>query len=570
MDRNQIILIAAAVVLFVASLQLGGQQASPPAEPPRAVEAPSSSAPLTPAGPGEPPAQAPPAAAANAQPGPEPVAIELSTLSNGSLQVEITNQGARLRSAQLTQYRDRAGEGALPVELATDPERGVLATRFGEGLPGAEQGVYRIRERTERIWEGELRWPSGAQLIQRIELDPEGYGGTLSVLVQNQGQIALETDFELDLFARHSEGTPSALLQNKNLSVWSRESGYLTQETVDGLEKSSFFGGGGALRESLPPPVDWVALESQYFLAAALAEGTGFGAALASNGMGAGSVSLVYPERQIGPGQQLERRYRLYLGPKVDEAIAAVDARLDASLVVGYAWVRPITLLFARLLIWLHDYVIANYGIGIILITLLLRVAMYPLTQKSMQSMRRMSVLAPQLKEVQERYKSDPARQQQELMALYKRTGINPLAAMGSGCLPMLLQMPFMIALYFALQGMIELRQASFLLWIDDLSAPEELASVFGVPIRPLALAMGGSMFLQTYLQPGGSDPQQQQQRQMMLMMSVVFVVMFYGFPSGLVLYWLVSNLLGIAQQALVNRAVPLPAAPGRQQEVSQ
>src|SRR5262249_36567657 len=152
---------------------------------------------------------------------------------------------------------------------------------------------------------------------------------------------------------------------------------------------------------------------------------------------------------------------------------------------------------------------------------------------------------APQLKEIQERYRDDPQRQQQELMALYKRTGLNPLTAVGSGCLPMMIQMPFMIALYYALQGMIELRQAPFMLWINDLSSPEDFITLAGVAIRPLALLMGGSMFLQTYLQPGSSDPQQQQQRQMMLMMSLVFVVMFYSFPSGLVLYWLVSNLLG-------------------------
>src|SRR6185503_15252418 len=173
-------------------------------------------------------------------------------------------------------------------------------------------------------------------------------------------------------------------------------------------------------------------------------------------------------------------------GPKVEERVTAVDSRLEPALVVGHAWVRPLTQLFSYMLNWLHDHAVANYGLGIIVITVLLRLAMFPLTQKSLTSMRKMSVIAPQLKEIQERHREDPQRQQQELMALYKRTGINPVTALGSGCLPMLIQMPFMIALYYALQGMIELRQAPFVLWMDDLSAPEDFVTLLGVPLRPL------------------------------------------------------------------------------------
>ncbi len=137
-------------------------------------------------------------------------------------------------------------------------------------------------------------------------------------------------------------------------------------------------------------------------------------------------------------------------------------------------------------------------------------------------------------------------------MALYRRKGMNPLTAVGGGCIPMLIQMPFMIALYFALRASIELRHAPFILWINDLSAPENFLEVFGIPIRPLPLMMGGSQLLQQYMTPTPSaDPQQ---KQMMTMMSLMFVFIFYQFPSGLVLYWFVSNLLGIAQQLFVNR----------------
>jgi YidC/Oxa1 family membrane protein insertase len=151
------------------------------------------------------------------------------------------------------------------------------------------------------------------------------------------------------------------------------------------------------------------------------------------------------------------------------------------------------------------------------------------------------------------------------MMALYQRKGINPFAAMGGGCLPMLIQFPFLIALYFALQGSIELRHAPFFWWIRDLSAPEELFSIAGVPIRLLPLMMGGSMVLQQRLTPtAGVDPQQ---KQMMTWMSVMFIFLFYQFPSGLVLYWFVSNLLGIAQQFWVNRQGRSAAARSARQD---
>jgi YidC/Oxa1 family membrane protein insertase len=201
---------------------------------------------------------------------------------------------------------------------------------------------------------------------------------------------------------------------------------------------------------------------------------------------------------------------------------------------------------------WTYAHVVSNYGVAIILLTVLLRLVTYPLTQKSMKSMKKFQVISPQLKEVQEKYKGDRERMQQEVMALYKRTGINPMTALGGGCLPMLLQFPFLIALYFALQASIDLRHADFMLWINDLSAPENLFSIAGMPIRPLPLMMGATMVLQQRLMPSaGADAQQ---RQMMTMMSVVFIFLFYQFPSGLVLYWFVSNLLGILQQLWVNR----------------
>jgi YidC/Oxa1 family membrane protein insertase len=211
------------------------------------------------------------------------------------------------------------------------------------------------------------------------------------------------------------------------------------------------------------------------------------------------------------------------------------------------------------MLSWTHRYVVANYGIAIILLTFLVRLVTFPLTQRSMTSMQSVSVVAPEMKQLQEKHKDDKVKLQQEMMALYRRKGINPVTAMGGGCLLMLIQMPFLLALYFALQSSIELRHAPFMLWIQDLSAPEDFLAIAGFPIRPLPLLMGVSMVLQQRLMPTPNvDPQQ---RQMMMWMSVFFIFLFYSFASGLVLYWFVSNLLAIGQQVLVRRQQAAKAA---------
>jgi YidC/Oxa1 family membrane protein insertase len=165
--------------------------------------------------------------------------------------------------------------------------------------------------------------------------------------------------------------------------------------------------------------------------------------------------------------------------------------------------------------------------------------------------MKRMSELQPKMKAIQEKYKDDRQLQSQKMMELYRSAGVNPLG----GCLPMLVQFPVFIGLYYALQSVIELRQAPFVAWIDDLSVPEALFVIPGIelPLRVLPLLMGGSMWLQQKMTPATTmDPMQQ--RMMQTIMPVMFTFLFYQFASGLVLYWLVSNLLGIAHQAWMNR----------------
>jgi len=222
---------------------------------------------------------------------------------------------------------------------------------------------------------------------------------------------------------------------------------------------------------------------------------------------------------------------------------------------MGYSFVKPLVSVFAAMLHWTHDHIVPNYGVAIILLTILVRVVAFPLTQRSMKSMKKVSAIAPQMKEIQEKYANDREKMQQELMKLYSQKGANPLTPLAGGCLPMLIQMPVMFGLYYALQSSIALRQAPFMLWIDDLSIPETLFTLpGGFPVRLLPLLMCGSMVLQQKMTPSTMDPQQV--RMMMVMMPVMFTFLFYTFPAGLVLYWITNTGLSILQQWRINQLV--------------
>jgi YidC/Oxa1 family membrane protein insertase len=197
----------------------------------------------------------------------------------------------------------------------------------------------------------------------------------------------------------------------------------------------------------------------------------------------------------------------------------------------------------------LSHRVTGNYGIDIIVLTLLVKVAFWPLTKKSFQSMREMQKLQPEMTKLREKYKDDPKQMNSEIMELYRRHKVNPLG----GCVPMILQIPVFFGLYQALSSTIQLRHAPFFLWIHDLSAPERLYVLgYGVPV--LTILLGVSMFVQQRMSPPAGDPAQQK---VMMFMPLVFTYMFIGFPAGLTIYWLTNNVLTIAQQYFVLRRLP-------------
>jgi YidC/Oxa1 family membrane protein insertase len=437
--------------------------------------------------------------------------------------------------------------GAMFVFLGPEPLRSLEAAEYEITASDSKSVEFRASK-------------GGLTVTRKLELDDAGYGGRMLVSIQNESGAPVQP--KLDVVAYGQERPVEAPDHFLNYSLVASVDGAVERAPIAGIGTAGFLGGllgrSAPTGTSYPAPVEWAGIDSQYFLLAAVSESArNTTAFLGPLGRDLGQSALGAASFEVPTGTGVERSYRLFFGPKVPEIVNTVDARLETSINNGWAIVRPLVHLFEAMLRWTYDHVVANYGVAIILLTLLVRVVTFPLTQRSMKSMKRFSVIAPQMKELQEKYANDRDKLQEEMMKLYRQKGMNPLSAMGGGCVPILVQMPFMIALYFALQTSIELRHAPFAFWINDLSAPENLFSIAGLPIRLLPLLMGASMLLQQRLTPTpNADPQQ---KQMMTLMSVVFTFMFYQFPSGLVLYWFVSNLLGIGQQLLVNRA---PAAP--------
>ena len=281
----------------------------------------------------------------------------------------------------------------------------------------------------------------------------------------------------------------------------------------------------------------WVAFLQHYFLTAWIApteDTNNFRALRLRNGLYLFGFSS--PAKLIEAGEVGEWKAQFYAGPKDQKRLEEIAPNLNLTVDYGFLWWVAIPLFY--LLDWLYG-IVGNWGVAIILLTIVVKALLYPLSAAGYKSMANMRGVAPQMKKLQERYAGDREKLSKEMMSLYQKEGANPLG----GCIPMLLPMPIFIALYWVLFESVELRQAPFILWIEDLAVMD--------PFFILPLAMGASMYWMQTLNPQVGDPMQQR---MMKMMPIMFTVLFLFFPAGLVLYWLVNNILSVAQQQYVYR----------------
>jgi len=266
-------------------------------------------------------------------------------------------------------------------------------------------------------------------------------------------------------------------------------------------------------------------------------------------------VTLANHVASLAPGAVETRKFHLFVGPKQAAVLDAYE-NLGLPRLVDFGWFGPI----AVLLVWIlraFYAVVRNYGVAIVLLTALTRVLLHPLTRKGQVAMYRMQKLQPKIKELQQKHKNDKQKLGAEQMKLFREHGVSPF----SGCLPMLLQMPILFALFYALRQTFEMRQSPFCWWMTDLSLPDTVGYfppgvpfLAGVALNILPLLMTVAMYFQQKMTPKSDDPQARSQQKMMAFMPFLFAFMFYTMPAGLCLYWFTSTVLGMAEQYLIKR----------------
>ncbi len=483
-----------------------------------------------------------PAAAVVPQPPPAPAALPpavetTETVRTDLFEAVLSSAGGRLAAFRLTEYRDEVGSESGPLDMVKVTSLRPLGVAWvgADGAPRDDRQIsYAIRS-TGRS--------ASAEESVTVTLDGSTADGT---------RITKTLTFH---GASYMVGYQVAVTGNPVRSVgvaWTRDvdpdagSYYVTEGPTAYVELELEAAAANDLEEveTFAGNTSWAGYADHYFLAAFVPEAPTALRMVASVEQGAG-VATVWADDPSG-----RVAYELFIGPKSVHLLDEVGH--DLSEAVNLGWFSIVARPMLEAVLFLERYVVGNYGWAIILLTIGIRLVLYPVNAKQMSAMKGMQKLQPEIKRIQEKFKDDRERLNKEMMELYRRHKVNPL----SGCLPMLVQLPVFIGLYNALMQAIELRHAPFIGWINDLSQPDRLGSLpipfvepAGIPV--LTLLMGASMFIQQKMTPSTGDPTQQQ---MMLIMPVIFTVMFVNFPSGLVVYWFANNVLSIGQQYITNR----------------
>jgi membrane protein insertase, YidC/Oxa1 family, C-terminal domain len=475
----------------------------------------------------------------NAQPSAGVVRVSTDVLS-----VDISTRGGELSRADLLKYAQVKNHPEVPVRLfsAQPPiyvaQSGLLAA---DKRPQPDQrALFKAAANEYQLKAGEsqlvvpLTWSEdGITVTKTYTFHPGSYRINLSYDVVNTSGSDWKAASYVQL-VRHYEHVERSYFKVETYAyrgpAYSDGNGY-HKLNVENEEDRAF-------KRTITN--GWLAALQHHFVAAAIPPATeAYDYQLSLSPRNDFTLSYRGPLKTVPAGGTQTFKEQLFVGPKLQEQLAATAPKLD--LVTDYGWLSPIAWTLFKALEWVHKGV-QNWGIAIIFVTFLIKLAFYKLTAASGRSMAKMRNVAPRIKAIQERYKDDREQLGRQMMELYKREKINPLA----GCLPILIQIPFFFAFYRVLLESVEMRQAPFFGWINDLSSRD--------PFFILPLLMGAAMFAQFKLQPMPStDPMQ---AKVFAFMPVIMSVTMAWFPSGLVLYWLTNTLLSIAQQWRINKLV--------------
>ena len=556
MDLNRTLLAVALSLIIL----LGWQYLFAPPVPEQPPEAQPQSAQ------GAPSARTDSAAAPQEQPAPAAAPLPVETVEVDPAAKDITvdtplytavisEQGGAIKSFKLKQYRAGIAKDSGPMELAPadNPAARPLIFSTDNGATAALPLYKTQGSGSLRLEQGSIelvmtaRLPDGLELTRTMRFSADSYLMPVRYTLRNTGTEARSVTPALiwNCAPFPHENPPSSYL-------FAGPMAYVDGEYLEVADKE--LRKGPLVRQGA---LSWAAYSDSYFISAVMPEGAE-DPTLTVQAAGVGQrLILASGAETLEPGAEASRSYTLYMGPKKLATLQKVGHNLAQA--VDYGWFT----LIAKPMLWLLNFFYLftrNYGIAIILLTIVIRGAFWPITQKGMKSMKNMQKLQPKINKLREKFKDDPAKMNQEMMNLYKTYKVNPLG----GCLPMLIQFPFFIALYRVLLQAIELRHAPFMLWINDLSMPDRLWMGFDIPylhgLPVLTLLMGASMYLQQKMTPTpAADPTQVR---IMQWLPLIFTFMFINFASGLVLYWFVNNLLSMLQQYLINRTT-VPAKSG-------
>ena len=537
------------------------QPESAPVEPAIAAEAEKA---VPEAAPAKPEVKAP-AAEPEPEPEAEGVPEQTAVLENEFLRLTFSSHGASVVSAELKEYRQTTDPASAPVVLDFKPVPALAYTEL-KGFSEKNAFSMEVQEKDLAIV-FERKAASGLKLRRTMTL-------TDKYLVKVTDEFVNEGP---DKIALPGAGLQVGAMRNLHGETATKGLVYLGVDTLSpGGEKVQYWGSkmpklfssvqSEQALPKLPPvinwtqekPLDWVAAKNKYFAQILTPEGGVDRCVLHASREAAPqelvdpefkpkmtavdmvSVRILYPEMALASGEKNELQFQYYVGPKKYSELNRY--KMHQVDVMEFGMWAPVGKVLLVTMNWIENHLWPhNYGIAIMLLTIIIRVIFWPVTHKSTESMKKMQALQPLMNEIRQKYKDNKQKQQQEIMALYKEHKVNPLG----GCLPMLIQIPVFIALFVVLRSAIELRFAPFL-WIKDLSAPENLfAGMLPFSINILPIFMAVTMAWQQKLTPTGGDPAQQK---MMMFMPIMMLFFFYTFASGLVLYWSTNQCLMIAQ----------------------